>query len=88
MTSFNDIFKEFDDKKKRDVIEAIAAADQINDWPQSGNRHSNHIDPSSKLYISETASMLNPEAREVFINTMIAIGAIKPRKTGEQKAKK
>ena len=42
MTKFESIFKTFDKEKQNLIVDAIAEADKLNDYPSSGDRHSNH----------------------------------------------
>lgn len=89
MTKFESIFKTFDKEKQNLIVDAIAEADKLNDYPSSGDRHSNHKsqDGSSIMNILELAESMNPEQKAKFLNDLVAAGIMKPAKPKEDPKK-
>ncbi len=89
MRSFSEIVKTFSKQKQDLVIEAIADADKLNNYPSSGDRHSNHKaqDGSSKMNILAIAESMSAEQKKLFLNELVAAGIMQPSKPKEDPKK-
>jgi len=91
----DELFKLLDtmDQEKRALLmESVMEADEANNWPESGSRHSNHRQPLGTriMHIRNIVDSLPVEAQKAYINTLIAVGVLpKPKpKTETQNGKK
>lgn len=81
-------------KDKQELFyQGVAESDEINNWPQSGSRHSNHRQPLEMriMRIRNIVEGLEPKARKAYIDTLIAAGVLpkpQPKTAPKNGAKK
>lgn len=81
------------DKEKRNLyVQGVVEADELNNWPESGSRHSNHRQPLEMriMHIRNIVDSLQPKAQKAYIETLIAAGVLpkpEPKKAPKNGAK-
>lgn len=69
-------------KEKQELFyQGLAETDEINNWPKSGSRHSNHRQPLQTriMHIRNIVDTLDPKVQKAYIETLIAAGVL-PKK--------
>lgn len=86
-TEIMKIVNSFDQEKRELFFQNIAECDEINNWPESGSRHSNHMQPERMriINVQQVASSLPAGVGKLYIDTLIAAGVLKKPETNTRK---
>jgi hypothetical protein len=81
------IVNSFDPQKRELFFQNIAECDEINNWPESGLRHSNHTQSEQMriMNVQQVASTLPAGVGKLYIDTLIAAGVLKKPETNKGK---